>query len=224
MPPIGTRGIPRLTASSTEKCASHRHKPTLYIITPVIRDKNLTEMAENIRTLTEYFEVRWFPILDRGSYPVLGPKVLSDGKMSRTRGDGIQKRNLALDMIDRLDPGWIYFLDDDNLFHENFGPLLSQAISDRTHEVFFLRTMRINGTTAIIPKLARAGLDTGSYVVSTEAAKGVRWKLETRQPDFDWINDVCKKGYEPLLISQPSAYYNALRSGPRKKKKHKTMI
>jgi len=171
-------------------------KPILYIITSLYRYAKLDGVAKSISQLNDNFSPRWFPIGD-----------CVNGVC------GTHKRNIALKMIENLESGWIYHLDDDNLIHPLFSNSLLSAIkSHKDCEVFFFKQINKNGSSYLAePRLAEGKIDTGSYVVSTNAAKGVYWKLDNDCcPDYKWIKNVCNKGYQPKIVAGLT-YYNANR-------------
>jgi hypothetical protein len=200
---VGVAGYLRYPATLTYLTANpdsqqwQPMKPLLYLITALYRTEYLTALGTSIQHLDPHFAVRWLPLADT-----------TDGT------DGCAKHNIALRMIERLDPGWIYHLDDDNKIHPSFGKHVAEAIvkhSDR--QVFFVPQVRSDWSGYIDdPHLEKGKIDTGSYIVSTEAARGIYWRLDLcpDAPDYDWIARVCARGHAPLRI-EGLAYYNGAR-------------
>jgi len=170
-------------------------KPLLYVITAVMRDANLGLLAESLRPASQQFSVRWLPIFDT------------------SRGnDAAEKRNVGMRMIH--EPGWIYFLDDDNLLHSDFTDGLKQAISKFPDtKVFFFPSYRIDGSMCLpSPTIMPFCVDTASYAVYSTACEGNWWSIaELPTPDYWWIKRVCDRGFEPKLL-EAHVYYNALRA------------
>lgn len=177
-------------------------KPILYVVTALWRLNKLEKIAESLQLAHDYFWVRWLPV-----------QHCPEGD-----DDGCGKRNVAMDMIDKLEPGWIYNLDDDNLIHPCLASSLSAGIvaNPNTH-VFFVRTVRGDGTPFMHePVLVPTRIDTACFVVSTTAAMGIRWDgLDKTIPDYNWIRQVCERGHKPVLLDGP-AYYNATADASQK--------
>ena len=173
---------------------TQKKKPILYVITSLYRYTKLNQLASSLQLLDSLFAVRWFPIGDT-----------FDGT------DGCSKRNIAMKMIENLDSGWIYNLDDDNKIHPSFPQSLYDGIQTKKSEVFFFRQLLSNDKFYIeFPELLRTKIDTGGFVVSTSAAQGIDWNWDDKKcPDYHWIFRVCQKGYKPILLDG-FTYYNGL--------------
>lgn len=165
---------------------------TLYIITALYRYRGLDLIAESISSIESFFNVVWLPIGGNDNCAV-------------------KKRNFALNIISKLPSGWIYHLDDDNIIHETFGRSLCNSISLNPHcKVFLFRQLNYDGSIYLdCPSICRGNIDTGSYVVSTELAKGIMWNYE-EFPDFVWIKNVVGNDNECIVVNDGFCYYNAL--------------
>jgi hypothetical protein len=172
-------------------------KPLLYIVTPVSRPENLGRVALSFRNLVNFFEVRWLPIFDN-----LGPDL-----------GGGRKRNTALNQI--VEPGWIYFLDDDNQIHPLFPSLLSSAISHHpTARMFVFHQANADGSPRIgfcVDEVRCGTFDTARFLVHSEAVGEARW------PENDYFTDshfaahlVNVLHIQPVFLPEIACYYNAL--------------
>lgn len=172
-----------------------RVKPLLYVVTPVMRDNNLSAIGGNLRIVCDAFNLRWLPVL----YGAGG------------NADAAGKRNIALEMI--VEPGWVYHLDDDNLIHPNFPGSLTRAIDAHPDaKIFLFPQVRSDGSWFMRrPTIRRFRVDTGSYVVHSTLSRWARWSsADMPTPDYWWIKRICDQGYEPVFVDDGLCYYNAL--------------
>lgn len=109
-----------LTASSF--CRSRRHaKICLSIITATTRLNNIVSIFETVSPGIRFFNLRWLVIIDgskcNGSINIQFPRFVE----IRTLGSsslGYDQKNIGIDLATK--PGWVFFLDDDNLIHPQF--------------------------------------------------------------------------------------------------------
>lgn len=122
-----------------------------------------------------------------------------------TKGiSGNPQRNMALDLIK---DGFVYFMDDDNIFHKNFWTLLPTLDPEliytwdqnRIQEDRFLK-----GGQIILKKI-----DTSQYIVPINLIGSTRWVVHKYDADFIFISQLHKKYEEKFkYIPEVACYHN----------------
>ena len=106
----------------------------LNIITRCTRPQFLQKVKESIFK-TILFDIKWWVVFDTRVIKDIDADFLSDlqllgGQSLFLKGEeGDMAHSLLSKVIDKIDDGFIYFLDDDNIMHENFYDVLSKSIS-----------------------------------------------------------------------------------------------
>ena len=179
-------------------------KPILYVITPVSRHENLGKVAKSLQQVTEYFELRWLPIMDE-----LGGDL-----------GGGRKRNLALDRI--TDLGWVFLLDDDTIVHPNLAPELYKLIqSNHDSKMFVFYQVEADGSlrAGVNNRMAETySIDSGQAILRSDIIRNIK------QAENIWISDgmffekiVKQRNIVPIYSEIIGSYYNYLRPAEKKK-------
>src|SRR5437762_13965969 len=155
----------------------------LYVITPVSRPSNLSRLGESIASAAgKSFDVRWIAVFDD-----LGEDV-----------GGARKRNAGLELALAGPPGWLYFLDDDNLLHPQFPAAVSTAIAELPEvKAFCFRQLLGNcgprGET-YEPRVEQGRIDQGQFVVHASAIGTNRFIEREYANDYYVIRSVVDSG------------------------------
>lgn len=190
----------------------HPKPHTIYILTAVYRDENLGKLAESIRPLNDLFNVVWIPIFDTrfGNWHA-GAKY--------NRGLDLVK-DLTEDDTDGR--SWLYFLDDDNLIHPEFGQSLMNAINAAKPEdwfklMFIMDQHLKNGSPRLLsPVVEQTKIDTACVIPNAFAARllSCRWRMGdnngTYTFDYYYINRLVKLGGMLPCNIPGKVYYNAI--------------
>lgn len=189
-------------------------KPTIFILTATYRDANLGKLAVGIRGLTGLFNVHWFPVMDT----VFG------------NWHAGAKYNIGMDLVSRIltrmplpeaQNSWLYFLDDDNLIHEEFGQALLNAISSRPEDqwqktMFLMRQYLPSGNLRLDNVHVGAGsIDTGCMIPNAAATlnPALRWRLADASTgffDYAFADRLVVKGEFEAVLVDGKTYYNAI--------------
>lgn len=191
-----------------------KNKPTIFILTAAFRDKGLGEVGDSIRQLTPLFNVMWFPVFDT----VFG------------NWHAGAKYNHGLDMVSKIltrmtlaeaQNSWIYFLDDDNKIHPEFGPALIKAIAELDccpeRIMFVMSQVHSTGNMRLEnPPVAQAAIDTGCIIPNAHCSlnPAVRWRMADNNGaltyDFYYINRIINQGRFTAINVPGLVYYNAI--------------
>lgn len=190
----------------------HPKEHTIFILTAVYRDQNLGKIAESIRPLHDLFNVVWLPIFDTefGNWHA-GAKY-----------------NRGLDIVKSITESWddsrswLYFLDDDNLIHPEFGQSLFNAIQAANPEdwfklMFIMDQYMINGAPRLQPPVVeQMKIDTACVIPNAFASRRLscRWRMDdntgTYTFDYYYINRLVKHGGMLPSNVPGKVYYNAI--------------
>lgn len=216
-----------------------RDIPTLNIVTPVSRLQNLPAIYKNIRS-TICGNVRWFTVFDprhasvildwqeklrqlaeSGRFPSNATRVeVTVG--GREGGWGGSKRTYALE---RIESGWCYFLDDDNLMHPDFTDTFLEGISESpAAQVLVFQQANKDGALRMRASQTHVQfghIDTGQFVID-RALLGTAAPGDGAECLVDWGDDYCsdRKFIERIwkispevfhFVPRVATYYNALR-------------
>jgi glycosyltransferase involved in cell wall biosynthesis len=120
------------------------------IITRCSRLTNLVQISETIFN-TDRFSIKWFIIFDRNSVSQidvstlltlqsLGADISFDYSLPGDHGHEMVNKT-----IDKINEGWIYMLDDDNILHENFYEKIYSYMSSNPNSKAFIFSQKIGG-------------------------------------------------------------------------------
>jgi hypothetical protein len=175
----------------------------LYVITPVSRPNNLLKIAASVPE-----EVKWCIVYDVGinENPFIDEEYAdyiyrADKKSSW----GHTCRNYALDHLPLQDGDWLYYLDDDNIFHPE---LLNIKLENEYSFIAMLQSYqgKVRFPTVEIKK---GRLDMGACLYNWKWCKDERWTAEYEQ-DFNYTSR-CLQHAPAKSLPIVASYYNALR-------------
>lgn len=182
-------------------------RPVINVITAVSRPHNLFRIEKNITESLAQFTVRWYCMYDSRFSIINGvnaiQKVVSPGGDS----SGAPQKNAALDMINE---GLCCFLDDDNLFHEKLGLILSKQ---RNFDFYIFSQIRPKKILEANPHNMKCNsIDVGQIFFHRHAVGSVKFKHKCYTSDWEWIKQFWASNPDKFLfINEPVTYYNALR-------------
>lgn len=166
----------------------------LQIITPCSRPKNLSIMLDNIlaERVHDFFDpVTWYIVFDGENTVALISEIedkhINDFTQAGARFYAISKdgrglsgnpqRNFALD---RLEPGgYVYFLDDDNIFYPGQVAALSGMANVFPDKALVTSQVFQNGVTRLIAhqvNMRLGGCDTAQFLVPQNMIGDLRWE------------------------------------------------
>lgn len=189
----------------------------LHIITPVTRIGNVFEIHQNLVNSFKKLDVKWYCIFDSFVSFFANPFVEKVGSVSVAlwRQSKIQCpwgyacRNQVLDILEN---GWIYFLDDDNLIHPAFEETFINCLEKFPDSRWFIfRQIRPDGRIYLYetdrPRVNY--VDMGQCVVERSVIGNIR--MDNRRDADGKFYEQLLKNVSPIAIPIAATYYNALR-------------
>ncbi len=187
---------------------------TLCVITPVTRPAKLSRIAVDLASLRDQFGLHWIVVFSDGSHPDWW---------------GGWERNEALESVP--DHAWVWFLDDDNTVHPEFGVTLAKAITLHSSGVpsrlagFVFSQVLADGSMRLPARVdPNCGeIDTAMFVFQRTAIGNVRWRsgYNTDWAFFREVIDRLSPG-SMVAVDVPVVYYNALEGDVRCRLCHST--
>ena len=179
-------------------------KKTLQIITPCSRPQNLQQIKENIeQTIKVPYD--WYIVFDSKSEPIdmSSDNIKTYKNYEYKSAFGNAERNIALKYKD--DYEFIYFLDDDNLIHNNFMDAFEDI--DDLHSIYiFNQQDRMWPGKNKICQLHH--IDTACFLVKSNIVN-IEWESETYGADGIFIESLSNNN-SVKFIDKDLCLYNAL--------------
>ena len=183
----------------------------LYILTPCSRPYNLKEMHATIPP-----QAQWVICHDfyDAYIPELSNAIIM--KVDKTAKWGVNARNHMLNTIQFKDEDWIYFLDDDNIIHEDFYKYIEFALKLDMYAMVTWAQVDNRGKRRLDPLIVPqvGNIDTASYMVNYKFAKGIRL-VEINVQDGIYAEACAKRG-PVLAIGKVLCHYNKLEISKKK--------
>lgn len=182
----------------------------LNIVTPSYRPENIELMIDSIKTITN-MDVLWHICFDSNKIEDVG-NIDINHKLYYTKSEkrelsGNKQRNLILDNIEE---GFIFFLDDDNIIHPNFNEIL---LNVKYGENYIFKQIRKNGDLRFKPhnKCIYPGrIDTAQILVSSCNLDETTFWTVNYYSEYPFIYNVNK--IKPFIkLDIVGSYYNYLR-------------
>lgn len=190
--------------------------PKIFAITPCSRPENLKHMSE---TLSAPFE--WYVALDKKVQDkvqarkwVNNPKVptyIYAPDITGNSGNGLRNFLLDIVMTKAKEDDWIYFLDDDNVVHENLLPIFNQK-RVRGADMLLVPQVTKEGNYRLMPPLRpRVGvIDSAMMVLRAGHVQSLRWHPTEYSADGIYAEEASKKA-KIVMDNRAGCYYNFLR-------------
>jgi hypothetical protein len=192
----------------------------LNIVTAVSRPHNVKLISDNIKSVITKCEVRWYLIADNLKVDrFIAPKECYYYDFIPGDISGAPQKNKALDLIDS---GWVYFLDDDNLMHEQYEDCFLEKI--KTKRLICKNGTRQQGTIqgVVFNQLLADGslrlgvdrkngsaVDCGQFTVEREIIGDQRFNLDFYASDGVFFQEIYNRHKEKIIfVDEPFTYYN----------------
>lgn len=192
----------------------------LHIITPVSRPQNLTALALSLRGLLS-IPWRWWVIFDRNvaDLPARPPDLPLGHWDYGRESDSVGGYSLRNECLEKINSGWIYFLDDDNLIHPHLEIVfLLTRRSFPAAQWFIFRQVRPDGTIYLRPQVPPRvnAVDIGQCVLRRDLMKNTGepippWSFEHRPAADGLLYERLSQDVGPIALDLEATYYNALR-------------
>lgn len=186
----------------------------LTIVTPCSRPHNLPSMLPGIEAAAHCLgEVDWRIVFDPS---VCQPVDMPGAKMEVVDVPGSRfgngQRNAALD---KINDGWIYFLDDDNLMHPDFCAGLIRAMRDEPSKLAFAFHQQVephNVRRAYPDEMRVNHIDIGQICIKRDLIGACRFQPHPYNADGQFIEVLYNTAPHAWgFIDRVMANYNALR-------------
>lgn len=191
----------------------------LSIITPFSRKAEyLNTINDHLGKLSSIITIEWFIIyqhdleneieewnIKSSKYENLTVKTVK-GKTDVSYY-GNSYRNQGIELVEDSWDNWVYFIDDDNTIHPNFGDItpLFEVLEEN---VLFFGQINPDQTIRLIPTEIKVGnIDTAMFITRAKTLKKYTWKEEHYTADGIlaeelYANEKCK------IIYTPYSFYN----------------
>lgn len=186
----------------------------LNIVTACSRPENLYTMLPDIEECASLIDnVEWHIVFDLSCCePVYVPGAKTYGISLPESRYGMGQRNLALD---KIDDGWVYFLDDDNLINPELCTRIMSALrEDRSKRAFaFHQSLAGNNVRYANPKNMRVGyVDMAQVCIMRDFIGDARFELPKYEADGIFIERLYNHNPSAWgFIDKVLCFYNALR-------------
>ena len=192
---------------------NRRPKSTLTVITPCSRPENLARIRPTLEAGGKFFNVRWMIVVDGKAPPAcqaadgLG-EIFCHHDPRSVAGKG--QINFALD---RIQDGWVWVLDDDNVAHRDFFPRLWQMMEAHPHAGAFIFPQKTRtGQRGAAPGMVRETLiDQAQYVVDRKLIGDARFLMKYTA-DGEFIERLFRRNENAFHFgAETICYHNWLR-------------
>ena len=192
----------------------------LNIVTAASRPYNIKLITDNIKSVITKCEVRWYLIFDNRKVEEFTPKDCHYYDFIPGDISGAPQKNKALDLIDS---GWVYFLDDDNLMHEEYEScflkkikikrgVYKNGIKQQGNIQGVVFNQLSNGSLRANPKNGSL-VDCGQFTVEREIIGNQRFNLDFYASDGVFFEEIYNKHKEKIIFAdEPFTYYNAIKT------------
>lgn len=185
----------------------------LHIVTPISRPENLEKIHASIRAHVP-IEYRWWCVFD---YRVSVPPKPQDWQSVAYWGHGggprsavgYPQRNFVLDQVDT---GWLYFLDDDNVIHPRLIRVWLDALQRHPAGLWFIfRQVRPDGRIYLRPHCPprQNFVDMGQSVIHRSVIGKHRFPEQYGGDGL--LFERLGQWAEVICVDEEATYYNALR-------------
>lgn len=205
---------------------AQQKKLTLSIITPMSRPQNYRRLWESIKeSVARFFDVTWIIVADTeniqdffGGYEMPATKgvdlrVHVRGIPSKGNGlSGNPQRNLGIDLLNS--ESHVYFLDDDNIVHEDYGRKLSIMLRMKPTIAMVAAQCWPNGQIRLWANpgnMQPGGLDTAQITLPYDMVEGHRWDVWDYCADGVFFSKIFHEQPERFVfVPEVLCYYNYL--------------
>ena len=164
---------------------------------------------------------RWWVIFDRNvaDLPARPPDLPLGYWDYGQESDSVGGYSLRNECLEKIDSGWIYFLDDDNLIHPHLEIVFLLARrSFPAAQWFIFRQVRPDGTIYLRPQVPPRvnAVDIGQCVLRRDLMKNTGepippWSFEHHPAADGLLYERLSQDVAPIALDLEATYYNALR-------------
>jgi len=198
------------------------------IINRCTRANYLDKVEESIFT-TNKFIIKWWVIFDTRIIREVNTNFLSNlyskgGEAFYIKGDdGDFGHTLISSIIDKINDGFIYILDDDNILHEDFYDKIDLNIKENPNKLGFIFSQKVNNRdfTGLDIRIANPEntkvqhIDMAQFLLERSLIGDDRFIQNDYKADGHFIENIFNKNKEKIqFIPDVLCYYNALRVPP----------
>lgn len=198
----------------------------LNIITRCTRPDFLEKVKKSIFT-TILFDIKWWVVFDTRVIKDIDADFLSNlqllgGEAIFMRGEnGDMAHSLLSKVIDKIQEGFIYFLDDDNILHENFYDTIHKKIIENPDKKGFIFSQKISGKdfTGLDIREAKPEntrvqhIDMAQFLLKRDLIGNERFVSGDYKADGYFIEKIFKNNTEDFyFIDDVLCYYNYLKT------------
>lgn len=175
------------------------------IVTPCSRIQNLQAISESINIPKGSY--KWFIVFDSDTIPDI-EKGIDASFYAVKNGDSISgnsQRNAAIDLIN---DGYVLFLDDDTILHQD----LWEEVNKCEEDIISWMQCLPNGRHRLNSGIYEVGcIDSGSFMVKREIIGDLRWDIGKYDADGYFAKSVARNTKSQRRIDKYLSYYNFLR-------------
>lgn len=180
------------------------------IITPCCRPENLPTLFSSIRFSHIY---KWIIVYDTSkdrtyTHQFDHPQIV-ETECNLLGSAGHPQRNAGMALVD---DGFIYFLDDDNIIHPNFWPLLHGL-----NPLNFYTFNQQRTPTSILPgeHINVGTIDTAMFIVHKSHLGGIEWETQRYDADGIFISNINKHNMgKHIYLNVVGCFYNYITTLP----------
>tara|TARA_B110000503_G_scaffold36083_1_gene59032 strand:- start:5313 stop:7157 length:1845 start_codon:yes stop_codon:yes gene_type:complete len=195
-------------------------KHTLNILTRCTRPNNLLKVKESVFTdIPKNLKIKWHVIFDVAPLKDIDAELLSELTNEDTQlyfikgGDGGLLYPQSTEIIKGLNPkSWFYFLDDDNILHENFYNHMSTALNEGGKKIHVV-SQKVDGKDFTRLDVRVASPENTGFRKTDIAQAVISTELISK---YEFGADYAADGYfiEAVLTEEPEvfSYHNEILS------------
>ena len=198
----------------------------LNIITRCTRPNQLLKVKDSIFK-TIHFDIKWWVVFDTRVIKDIDADFLSDlqllgGEALYFKGEnGDYGHTLLSKTIDRIKDGFVYFLDDDNIVHENFYDKIYKSIKENPEKKGFIFSQKVGGKDWTGLDIREANpentrvqhIDMAQFLLSRDLIGDTRFIPGDYKADGYFIEKIYNENKNDFFfIEEPLCYYNWLKT------------
>jgi glycosyltransferase involved in cell wall biosynthesis len=198
----------------------------LHILTRCTRPDFLEKVRDSIFT-TSLFDIKWWIVFDTRVIKDVDAEFLSNlqsigGEALFYKGEsGDMAHSLLSKVIDKIEDGFIYFLDDDNILHEDFYETIHRKISENPDKKGFIFSQKVSGKdfTGLDVREAKPEntkvqhIDMAQFLLSRDLIGDERFVSGDYKADGYFIENIYNKNPQDFyFVNKVLCYYNFLKN------------
>lgn len=200
----------------------------LNIITRCTRPNFLKKVKESIFQ-TDLFDIKWWVVFDTRIIKDIDAEFLSELQLSGGTAlffngiEGDYGHTLLSKTLDMIDNGFVYFLDDDNIIHEEFYNKIYSEIKENPDKLGFIFSQKVTGKdfTGLDIRLASpenckvSKIDMAQFFLHRDLISDFKFKENDYKADGYFIENIYNSNVDKFhFIEEVLCYYNYLKNSP----------